>query len=160
MKNRFLTWAWAPDVAESSLLGALSAGRIWIAEPSYRGMMDLLVDGVAPMGSVSVSALPSRVVQVMVTDAPAGGTIRVVRGPVDYAGSAYPDPNTVTQSIPASDFSTGSVHVSVDTAQSTFVRVEILDATQRLVAASNPVWLLTADPPNGVPLHARSIERE
>jgi hypothetical protein len=151
MPNRFLTWAWAADAGEASLLGALAAGRVWTAEPSYRGMLDLLVDGVAPMGSVSVGDPASRDVQVIVTDAPAGGAVRLVRGPVDFAGASVPDPNTVTQTFPASDFTSGSVSVPVDTSASTFARTEVLDSTGRLVGASNPVWLLRADPPGGIP---------
>ncbi|MEO8477089.1 MAG: twin-arginine translocation signal domain-containing protein [Actinomycetota bacterium] len=154
--NRFLTWAWAADPAEPSLLGALAAGRIWFAEPSFRGMVDLLADGVAPMGSVTVSDLAARSLQLMVTGAPAGGSVRLVRGPVDYAGSTVPDPNTVTQSFPAGDLSSGSVTVSIDTTASTFARTEILDATGRVVGGSNPIWLLRADPPGGIPA-ARAV---
>jgi hypothetical protein len=151
LPNRFLTWAWAADATEPSLLRALAAGRIWIAEPSFRGMVDLLADGVAPMGSVTVSDLAARDLQIMMTAAPAGGSVRLVRGPVDYAGTAVPDPNTVSQSFPASDFASGSVTVSVDTSASTFVRTEVLDSTGRVVGVSNPVWLLRADPPGGIP---------
>ena len=151
LANRFLTWAWAADTTEPSLLAAIAAGRVWIAEPSFRGMVDLLVDGVAPMGSVTVSDLAARGVQLMVSDAPVGGSVRLVRGPVDYAGVALPDPNTVSQSFPASDFASGSITVSIDTTAATFVRTEVLDSTGRVVGGSNPVWLLRADPPGGIP---------
>ena len=156
MQSRFLTWAWAVDSTESSLLAALASGRIWIGEPSFGGMVDLLVDGVAPMGSVTVSDLAARELQIMLTGAPEGGTVKLVRGPVDYAGATLPDPNTVSQSYAASDFATGSVAVSVDTTASTFARIEVLDSTGRVVAVSNPVWLLRADPPGGIPA-ARTI---
>lgn len=156
MSNRFLTWAWAVDAAEPSLLRALASGRIWIAEPSFRGMVDLLVDGVAPMGSVSVSGSSARSLQIMATGVPAGGTVKLVRGPVDYAGAAVPDPNTVAQSLPASDFASGSVTVSVDTTAATFARIEVLDSTGRVVGVSNPVWMLRAEPSGGIPA-ARAV---
>jgi hypothetical protein len=156
MPNRFLTWAWASDSTETSLLRALSAGRIWIAEPPFNGMVDLLVDGVAPMGSVSVSDLASRSLRIMVTGVPNGGSVRLVRGPVDYAGSTVPDPNTVSQTFPASDLSSGSVTVRIDTTAASYARVEVLDSTGRVVGASNPVWMLRADPPGGIPA-ARAV---
>ena len=159
MQSRFLTWAWAVDSTESSLLAALASGRIWIGEPSFGGMVDLLVDGVAPMGSVTVSDLAARELQIMLTGAPEGGTVKLVRGPVDYAGATLPDPNTVSQSYAASDFATGSVAVSVDTTASTFARIEVLDSTGRVVAVSNPVWLLRADPPEASPPPGRSSRR-
>ena len=151
MSNRFMTWAWAPDATEPSLLRALASGRIWIAEPSFRGMIDLLVDGVAPMGSVSVSGLAARSLTMMVTGAPAGGTVKLVQGPVDFAGATVPDPNTVSQSFPAAAFDAGSLAVSVDTTTSKYVRVEVVDPTGRVVGASNPAWLLRAPPPLGIP---------
>jgi hypothetical protein len=87
----------------------------------------------------------------MVSDVPVDGSVRLVRGPVDYAGVALPDPNTVSQSFPASDFVSGSITVSVDTTASTFVRTEVLDSTGRVVGGSNPVWLLRSEPPGGIP---------
>ncbi len=156
MTNRFMTWAWAADATEPNLLRALAAGRIWISEPSFRGMVDLLVDGVAPMGSVSVSDLTARSLTMMVTGAPAGGSVKLVQGPVDYAGATVPDPNTVSQSFPASDFASGSVTMSVDTTTSKYARIEIADSTGRVVGASNPVWMLRASPPLGIPA-ARAV---
>lgn len=156
MTNRFTTYAWAADASEPNLLSALAAGRVWIAEPSFRGMLDLLVDGAAPMGSASVSGLAARNLMMMVTGAPAGGTVKLVQGPVDYAGATAPDPNTVTRSFPASDFASGSVTTSVDTTTSRYARIEVLDATGRVVGASNPAWMLRAPPPLGIPA-ARAV---
>jgi hypothetical protein len=155
-KNTFLTWAWSPDAAEASLVAALAAGRIWFAETSWRGMLDLLVDGATPMGSASVSTLTSRSLTIMATGVPSGGTVRLIRGPVDLAGPNTPDPGTTVTSYPGSQFAGGSLTVSVATATAVYVRVEVVDANGRLKASSNPVWLLKSAPPGGIPA-ARAV---
>jgi hypothetical protein len=45
----------------------------------------------------------------------------------------------------------GVVTRGVDTSTNCFVRVQIRDTSNRIVAFSNPIWLLRADPPGGVP---------
>jgi hypothetical protein len=151
-----MTWAWATDATEPNLLSALSAGRAWFADSQWRGMIDLLADGMAAMGSVSVSSLDARDLTVMVTDIPAGGSARLIKGPVDLAGAMAPDPGTVATSIAAADLAGGTLTVSVDTAASAFVRVEVLDATGKVRASSNPIWLLRGEPPDGIPV-ARQV---
>ncbi len=158
--NRFITWAWATDFEESSLLEALAAGRVWIAEPAFRGTIDLLVDGDSPMGSVSVSDRSMRSLQITLTRMPKGGSARLITGPVDYAGPAVPDPETVSSSFTSSDFESGPVTVSVDTNLGRFARLEVTDSTERVVAVSNPVWMLRAGPPEGVPAARAGRETE
>jgi hypothetical protein len=156
--SNFLTWAWAQDTTEPSLLGALRSGRCYFGDMQrFRGgRLDLVVDGVCPMGSVSVSAAPTRSLQISAAALPYGGSVKLVRGPVDYAGPSVPDPGTTVDTMPASDFASGSVTRTLDTSVSTFARVEVYDATGLLIAGSNPVWLLTAAPPSGIPV-ARAV---
>lgn len=154
--NSYLNWvtsAWAASQAEPDLLAALRAGRAWFGSLSgFRGSLDLLADGSCPMGSVSVSTLPARRLLVMATDLPAGGSLRVVQGVVDYAGTATPRPsNRQIGSYPAAALATGSVELSVDTSTSSYVRTEVLDSTGSVVGLSNPIWLLQNAPPNGIP---------
>jgi hypothetical protein len=150
--NNFLTWAWAADLAQESLLAALAAGRCFFADMSrFRGQLDLLVDGVAPMGSVSVSDLTSRRLVITATGLPAGGTVKLIMGPVDMAGPGVPFPGTTVRSFPASAFATGSMSVTLDTTAPAFARVEVWDSSNRLLAGSNPVWLLHTAPSGGIP---------
>lgn len=150
--NRFLTWAWAADATEESLLGALGAGRCTFGDPRFTGQLDLVVDGVCPMGSVSISDLPVRLLGIVGSGFPAGGSVRVIQGPVDLGGPASPDPGTaVVMTIPSSAFEAGFVEVVLDTTVPTFARVEVLDDGGQLFAGSNPVWLLRSDPPGGIP---------
>jgi hypothetical protein len=147
--NNFLTWAWAAGSTESDLLAALRAGRCYFGDlRRFRGTLDLAVDQTCPMGSVSISQQLSRSLTIKATSIPTGGVVRLVQGVVDYEG---PDPGTTSRSFPASDFSGGARTVRLDTATSSFARVEVLDSAGLLVACSNPVWLLRETPPQGIP---------
>ena len=149
----WLTWAWAGDKTQASLLAALRAGRAWCASmTSYRGAMDLRVDGSSPMGSVSVATLASRSLAVTATGLPVGATVQVVRGVVDNAGVADPRPRTaVVGTLTAGDLSRGQAVLSVDTSSSCFVRTQVRDGRGSIVATSNPVWLLRRAPTTGIP---------
>jgi hypothetical protein len=94
--------------------------------------------------------------QVTATKIPAGGSVRVVRGVVDYAGSGAPRPNTaVVKSFAPSDFVSGKASMNVDTSSSCFVRTQVVNSAGAVVAVSNPVWLLRSTPPNGIPTARR-----
>ena len=149
--NNWVTSVWAPTNSEADLLGALAAGRAWTGTLRYQTTLDLLVDGVAPMGSVSVSSLNRRQLTVSASGLPSHGSLRVVQGDVDYAGTADPTPNSASVAVyPDTAFGSGSVTLGVDTSTPRFVRVEVLDAGGAVTALSNPVWLLHQPPPNGI----------
>jgi hypothetical protein len=152
--NNWITSTWAVSTAEADLLGSLAAGRAWCGSLSlYRGSLDLLVDGSVPMGSVSVSSVNSRRLVATATGVPAGGSLRVLQGVVDYAGTASPTANTkVIASYPASSLAGGSVARQVDTSKGSFVRTEVRNSAGTIIGASNPVWLLRAAPPGGIPV--------
>ncbi len=153
LTNNFFSSAWAASMAEADLLKAMKAGRVWCAPLSkYRGAMDLLVDGVVPMGGVSVSQVSSRQMAITATSLPTGSSVQVVRGPVDYAGSANPKPGTsVVATIPAASFVGGQATRAVDTSTSCFVRTQVVNSAGTIIGVSNPVWLLRSAPPGGVP---------
>lgn len=128
--------------------GRLFAGTL----DGFRGALDLLVDGVCPMGSVSVSDLATRNLRVIATGVPVGGAVRVAQGTVDYAGASQPADNTATiATLPDTAFVAGAVDLEVGTTSSGFVRTEVLDAAGRVVGISNPIWLLREAPPSGLP---------
>jgi hypothetical protein len=151
--NNWFTSVWAASSAESDLLAALAAGRSWCGSlPWFRGGLDLLVDGSCPMGSVSVSTLSSRQLQVIATDLPTNGTLQVMQGGVDYAGKASPTPNTsLIATYSTADLASGSVSLPVGNAASSFVRTQVVDSAGTVVALSNPAWLLRQAPPGGIP---------
>lgn len=150
LKGNWYTSVWAPTNTESDLVTAMSRGRAWTASLSrFRGTLDLVADATCPMGSVSVSQVTQRQLQVIATGVTAGGTVQVIRGVVDYTGTT---PNsTVLASYPASALSSGSVTMAVDASASCFVRTQVLDSTGSIIAVSNPIWLLLAAPPAGIP---------
>ncbi len=155
--NRFLTFAWAQDSAEQSLTDALGAGRITFGDMGFSGAIDLLVDGVCPMGSASVSNLTTRRLRISASGLPAGSSARVIQGPVDLAGPGSPDPATsVVGSVPGSAFAAGDVDIDLNASAASFVRVEVLDEYGRTIGGSNPVWLLQGQPPGGIPV-ARAV---
>ena len=152
-QNNWFSSAWALGTGVADLLAALAAGRAWCASlTGYRGSMDLLVDGTVPMGSVSVSKVRSRKLAASATAIPAHGMLQILQGTVDYAGAAGLSANTnVIGSYPASKLTGGPVTQRIDTGKDSFVRTQVLDSTGTVVALSNPVWLLRAVPPGGIP---------
>jgi hypothetical protein len=152
--NNWVTSTWAASTAEADLLRSLAAGRAWCGSLSrYRGSLDLLVDGSCPMGSVSVSSVTSRRLVASATGIPAGGSLRVLQGAVDYAGIANLTANTrVIGSYPAAGLAGGSVTQPIDTSKSSFVRTQVLNSSGAVIGLSNPVWLLRSAPPGGIPV--------
>lgn len=153
IKNNWVTSAWAPSTAEADLLAALRSGRAWSASlPRFRGSLDLVADGTAPMGSVTVSTAAKRQLQVVAGGMPTGSTLQVVRGTVDYAGTATPTPNSsVVRSYSAASLAGGSVTFQADTSASRFFRTQVVGSDGVVIAASNPIWLLRSTPPGGIP---------
>ena len=153
INNNWVTSVWAANKSLASLLNALRAGRAWTSSLSgFKGELDVVADGVAPMGSASVSSVNQRQVNLLATGMPAGSSLRVVRGTVDYAGTADPTPSTqVVATYTADQLAGGSVDLNIDTTRSRFVRTEVRNSGGTTVAVSNPIWLLRQQPPNGIP---------
>ena len=151
--NNWFSSVWARSAGIADLLAALAAGRAWCASLSrYRGSLDLLVDGTVPMGSVSVSKVASRKLVATATAIPAQGTLQILQGTVDYAGAADLSANAkVIGSFSASQLTGGSVVQQVSNRKDSFVRTQVLDPAGTVVGLSNPVWLLRAAPPGGIP---------
>ena len=156
LRNNWITSAWAASTGQPDLLAALAAGRAWCGSLSgFPGTLDLLVDGSCPMGSASVSQVTSRQLAVTGTQIPAGGSVQVIQGAVDYAGATAPAPDTsVIATYSGTDLASGGGEVSlpVDTSSDSFIRTQVLDARASTVATSNPVWLLRNPPPGGIPV--------
>jgi hypothetical protein len=151
-ESNFVTWAHARSRDLGDLLPSLAAGRVYFGDPArFSGVVDLLVDGAAPMGSVTTSTAATRTVRAILTGLPADGVVRVVRGTVDLAGAARPEPGTTFTDMPASAWAPGFVDLTVDTSSPRFVRIEVRDKTGRVLALSNPVWLLRDTPAGGIP---------
>jgi hypothetical protein len=78
------------------------------------------------------------------TDLPKGGTVEVVTGRADRAA-----PTPAVQSCAGTR--------SLDLPPGSYVRATVRDADGRLVGFGNPLWVLPAEPPSGVPA-ARRVE--
>jgi hypothetical protein len=152
LNNGFATGAWAAARSEDAVTAALAAGRVYTAHIGRwpGGQLDVLVDGEVPMGGISVSTKTSRSIRVWANALPAGSTVQLVAGPVDYAGQADPG-SVVLRTIPASTFVAGLATVSVDTSTSRFYRVQARASDGSIIGTGNPVWLLRSSPPGGIP---------
>jgi hypothetical protein len=147
--NRFATCPIAGSASEADLLTAMAAGRVFVPElASFFGALDLWVDGVVPMGSVSVRPdLTRRTMRIMGINLPTGSTVQVVQGVIDYAGTADLTPGTtIVQTLPAAAFTTGTADVVLDTTRSSFAWVNVVSSARRTVAFTNPVYLYAEAP--------------
>ena len=131
----------------------MAAGRLWCGSLSlFRGTLDLLVDGSCPMGSASVSSQTARSLVASATGVPRNGSVQILQGAVDYAGTSGLASNAgVIASYPASAFAGGSVTLPVNTSSDSFVRTQVLTSSGQVVGLSNPVWLFQNPPPGGIP---------
>lgn len=154
--NNWVTSAWAASTSMADLMAAMAAGQLWCGSLSGFGTsaasLNLTVDGTCPMGSVSLSTLTSRQLTVQATGLPKDGSLQVLQGAVDYAGTADPTPDTeVIATYTPKRLASGQVTMPVDTSAESFVRTVVLNAKGVIVGASNPVWMLRNTPPNGIP---------
>lgn len=151
--NNWVTSAWAASTAQPDLLAALAAGRVYCGSLSAPDVaLDLEVDGEVPMGAVSVSSVTSRSLTLAAAGLPAGWSVQVMQGAVDYAGTANPVPDTVqVGSFGSADLVNGQATMALDTTEGCFARTQVADENGTIQALSQPVWLLAAPPPNGIP---------
>jgi len=153
--NTFATFVWAESQSLTDLLAGLSAGKVFCGEIGvWGGDIWIEVEG-NPMGSVAVNpSAASRQLTVVVAGLASGQMVEVVRGPVDFAGTASPDPGTAV----VATLATGTATVPIDTSQSCFVRINVLDTVvKRRIAFSNPIWLLRAIPPTAIPANRLGV---
>ena len=157
ISNNWITSAWAASTGTADLVAALAAGQAWCGSLSEFGpgaSLNLVVDGTCPMGSASLSSLPQRQLAVTATGIPAGGSLLVLQGAVDYAGTAGLADNTqVIASYSGTELAGdgGVATLAVDTSGESFAVLRVTDASGATVATSNPVWMLQNTPPNGIP---------
>jgi hypothetical protein len=111
------------------------------------------------MGSASLSSLPQRQLAVTATGIPAGGSLVVLQGAVDYAGTTgLADSTQVIASYSGTELAAagGVATLAVDTSSESFAALRVTDASGTTVAASSPVWMLRNMPPNGIPAPRRA----
>jgi hypothetical protein len=141
-KSSWLTrvWARSPDIVD--LQDALRGGRAWCAKPgAWGGTLEVHAAGRPAMGGVAVTGAAGVPVSVTATDLPRGGAVEVVTGRADRAAP-----------VPA--IARGTAR-SLDLAPGSYVRAVVRDAEGRIVGIGNPLWVLDADPPGGVPAARR-----
>ena len=144
--ERWLTYAWAPTRRRTDVVPALKKGAVWFVDPAaYRGSLDLRVAGGSAMGAVIITKEKSVTVDAVATDLPAGSVLEIITGVTDLAG-----PKKLTPAVTVQRVSAGT-SLKVRPGSGAYVRTQVRLADNRLIAASNPVWLLPKAPPHGVP---------
>jgi hypothetical protein len=152
-KNRFYTVAWAQARSEAALLDSLARGRGYVG---FGGTIDMVVDDAVPMGAVSVSPATTRALRIDVSGLPVGGTVQVVRGDVDMAGTGDPNPgSSVVRTLGTDDLAAGRV-ITIDTGDDCFHRLQVTDSAGAVVGFGQPIWVLKETPPNGIPEKRRT----
>ncbi|WP_239153639.1 hypothetical protein [Virgisporangium aliadipatigenens] len=140
----YLTYVWAASTTRADLLAALKKGAAWwVNAAKYRGSLDLRVGGKPAMGAAIVSSAAVQV-ECSATSLPSGAKLEIVTGRADRDG----DSPSVSTAVASAGKKTVTVRPD------TYVRTQVRLA-DRVVAASNPVWVLTQAPPTGIPADRR-----
>ncbi|MDP9072846.1 MAG: hypothetical protein M3N98_01505 [Actinomycetota bacterium] len=154
--NRFTTGVFPPSRSQDDLLAELRAGRAFVSLlHDGPALMDLRLDD-NPMGSVSVRPGSQRTLRFRMSAIPSRGSIEIIRGTVDDAGSHTPDPELrilTTASTPARG---GDLQLPVDAGSACYFLARVRDADGHTVGFTNPCWSLPAPPPGGVPAARRA----
>ncbi len=155
--NRFHTGVFPVSNAQDDLLAELGRGHAFVSLlQDGPTVMDLRLDD-NPMGSVSVQPPNQRTVRFLAERLPAGGSMEIVRGTVDDAGTSSLDPElSVVAAQPVRDPSRGELVTPVDASTSAFFLARVKDSDGHVVGFTNPCWALTAPPPGGVPAGRRA----
>jgi predicted metal-dependent phosphoesterase TrpH len=151
--ERHVTYAWSRSTGVADLVDALRAGAAWYTDPlHYRGSLDIRRSGHTVMGGVGVINAKTLGLELVATDLPAGATLEVVTGVVDYAGAADLTPKITVQTVPASLVDNkGKYKIQLDTPAGIYVRTQVRTAEGRLVGVSNPLWILRKEPAKPIP---------
>ncbi len=155
-RNGYATGVWSSSSSQAAIIAALAAGRAYFFHPGRwpQGAIDLMLDGIAQMGSVTVSGAATRELGIWVRKAPPGALLQVIAGPVDYADN--PDPGTVVvRTLSLESAATNALSITIDSGSDSFYRVQLITRSGEILGSSNPVWVLRSEPPGGIPLARR-----
>ncbi len=149
----FISYAWATDISQPSLLTALSRGQIFFGDlAAFKGRLNMSISGQGVMGAVTVTGHSTISLTLHATGLPKDATIDLVRGTVDLAGAANTTPELVHTSIPFTAVGADGTYTSqIDLSASRFVRFVVIDAQGVAIAFTNPVWLLREEPTSPIP---------
>jgi hypothetical protein len=140
----YLTYVWAGSTSRADLLAAMRKGAAWwVNAARYRGSLDLRLRGSSVMGAAIVSGSAVKV-DCSATALPSGAKLEIVTGKADRDG------DTPSVSVATASGSKKTVSVKPDT----YVRTQVRLA-EKVIAASNPVWVLRQAPPGGIPADRR-----
>ncbi|MGB5953612.1 MAG: hypothetical protein WBG57_13980, partial [Ornithinimicrobium sp.] len=159
-ENNFVTWVWAKSSNPSDVLESLGRGRVFFGDPTlFDGTLDLSIDSGAVMGQVDVAEDHGSKLSVLATGLQEGMSVEVIRLAMEgdpEANEQVPRPEDYERiMLTTSQFSSGIAQVPLPPGWSGLVRAIVLDEARTTIALSNPLWLMTEEPPTEVPLGRR-----
>ena len=155
--RRWITSVWAASTEQADLFAALRAGRAWFYDPQlWPGAIDISARGDLLMGGAVVTRAKQVPVRITADAPPPGGSLVLVTGVVDHAGTADPSPATTRTTLAPRGGGPVNVSVPLPDEHGRYIRVEVRSAAGALVGFSNPVWLLRAEPAGGIPAARRA----
>ena len=159
-QNNFVTWIWAAETSSQALIASLRSGHAYFGDPVlFTGSLDLESASGARMGQAVVSPDHGSTLTVKASDLPADASLEVLILPIDLSGSAQAplDGDYARVTLAASDFTEGMAAVPIEASSSAVYRTVVTDATGQTIALSNPIWLMTSEPADGIPEARRAI---
>jgi hypothetical protein len=141
--RRWVTRVWSPTKRRGDLCTALQAGRAWFYDPlHWNGLLDLQVNGTTRMGGVLFTKRARFDLMVRATELPKQSTVAIVVGRCDLAGVDHLAPDNQVRRVPAQRFAGGRWRATIQRGDGVYVRASINNGAGRLIAFSNPIWVL------------------
>jgi hypothetical protein len=152
--QRYVTSVWSTSIDRAELCRALSAGRAWwhdlLLWPD--GQLDLFVDSKPAMGQAWRTNRKSAKVTVLARGVPADAHVHVIIGQCDQAGTT---PAIADSTLSARSFRSGGHEITLHRHSGQYLRVEVHDASDRVIGFGNAFWLLPADHSADIPTDRR-----
>ena len=147
--ERYVTAVWARSMQRDALRAALSAGRAWWHDRRLwpKAALGRFVAGTPAMGAAWRTSKSQATVTIYAPGLPRGSHVTVITGACDMGGAT---PKLDERTVSAADFAgTGTLDHTLKSGH--YLRVEVHDNDQRVVAFGNPFWLLPTDHKADVP---------
>jgi hypothetical protein len=154
-ENNFTTWLYTDGPSETDFLAAMESGRAFFGDPwIFDGTLDVVTPEGFRMGQVVLTDRTRQDVIVDVTGAPAGTEARLLQMEIrDNPPASYTTVQVLRDEILSAPVA-GALNdtVNVDTALSSYVRVELSTPADGTFAFSNPLHLVRSIPAAGIPV--------
>jgi hypothetical protein len=154
LENNFVTWLYAAQISEADFIRARLSGRAYFGDPyRFDGSVDLASGEGFPMGRIVLTDRAQHDLYVHVDSVPADVRVRLLQGEIRGGANEYLNVNVLRDEILSGTVAGGAFAdtVTLDTALSSFARIEISSSSGEEWAFSNPLHFLRQVPSRGIP---------